>query len=222
MKKVFRWYLMWIVAGLLIGLLGLLSGCAEEEVGGVDDVQPVVPYRGPRAGWDTGAPDAHPGREVQQALDVGALLVIDAVPAVPETGAGVDFEVAAQSDTAPVCPVVAAVLPPNAGEFIRPSVTVQATSTDGFCFQICDTALWGMSWKGFSGRTVTVNETALILGSIDPISGLVLQPDTGGGEPGTLATPLPRPLDGRYTFRISAGSSASASLTLVSNGPVCP
>jgi hypothetical protein len=229
MKTIIRWYLPWFA---LFALIYLLCGCDAEGVppgvempdaaAGVE--APAVPFHGPRAGLDAGsAPDVErtpdavpvvPGTDAEPGTD--------AVPVAPKPDAGVGVGI--EVSTPPSCPVVTAQPPPTGSPSdLRWSVTVQAASTDAFCFKTCDTPIWAMSWKSLNGRTVTVNGTELVFFSTLPNTLCYSYPCAGDLSNGGSEAPyLPPRRDQGYTFQISAGPSASTAITLFSGSATCP
>jgi hypothetical protein len=168
---------------------------------------------------DTGglAADTRPLVAPDVGPDLGhdALVAIDTVPALPDTKS--------LPDTARECPTMTVQAPPpGSSEFTRWSVTVQATSTDGFCFKTCDT-FYGFNWHSFAGRTLTVNGTQLVFFST--LSGTLCANGQCSGdlsEGGVIRPVLPAAINGGYTFQVSAGSSASASFLWAGGSVACP
>ncbi|MBN2575788.1 MAG: hypothetical protein JXP73_14575 [Deltaproteobacteria bacterium] len=139
---------------------------------------------------------------------------LDATPPFPDTAPDVS-DTHPAPDTAPDCPTVTVQRPPDGSpEGTRWAATVQATSTDGFCFKTCDTPIFAVTWKSFSGRTLTVNGNAVYLVGVDGKT---------NADTGTTETP-PSAITGTglRTFQVSAGASASASFTWYGGSIACP
>jgi hypothetical protein len=94
------------------------------------------------------------------------------------------------------------------------SVTVHATSPDGFCFKTCDTPIFSVAWTNFDGRTVTVNGKPFQL-----VSPLCLQTVAGCGSTGVIeGATFP---GGELTFRVSAGQSTAATFLWTGGSKEC-
>jgi hypothetical protein len=197
MREVLKWWLFWIMLCGALCLVGCESGTSHFHLFVQSD-------GGVRNAVDVG-----------NAIDAQGVVMEDARFSPPLDAYFVTDAVRESApDTTPACPTVT-VQPPPAGTpaDTRWGATVQATSTDGFCFKTCDTPIFGLTWKGFAGRTLTVNGTAVYLVGVDG----KINSDTGATE--TVATPIGA--SGLRTFQVSAGSSATASFSWAGGSVAC-
>jgi hypothetical protein len=187
--------------------LTLASGCEVDTVA-LREPATVAPYRGSGV-IDGGASDLVPQVDLLSQVDLlpRADLVpqIDALPASkPDLIPEIDTT-PMKVDTLPEVQNVICELPPNAGEFTRPIAKVEIPAGEEISFQVCY-GVNAISWSGMSGRTIEINNAPFILGAIDPLNGLILQPDSGGSESAGLPS-KPTSIDGHLLFHVSAGPS---------------
>lgn len=195
MREIVKWWSFW-----------LLLGAALYAVGCDSEVNTAGVRRGSAVLQDSGI-----DTQAAPALDAQEFSGIDTSPTPTPTDVDVLARDAGVSDATPsvlACPTVTVQPPPvGASESARWSATVQATSTDGFCFKTCDTPILGVTWKGFAGRTLTVNGTVVYLIGADG----KINSDAGSTETAAALTGLAAA--GLRTFQVSAGSSAAATFS---------